>query len=101
MDLASLKTINNPEANRFELKGDDDLALIDYKVGKTGRWYLVHTEVPKHWEGNGAGHKIVRESLNLLDQAGEKIIPTCPFVRAYIKRHFDDYSHLLADGVKL
>jgi len=101
MDLASTKTINNLEASRFELKGDDGVAFIDYKVGKSGSWYLVHTEVPSHWEGNGAGHKLVRETLEILDKAGKKIMPTCPFIRAYIKRHEKEYKHMLAEGFKL
>ncbi|MEO9870778.1 GNAT family N-acetyltransferase [Ekhidna sp.] len=101
MNLANHKTIDNPSKQRFELEGDDGIAVIDYKIGKTGKWYLVHTEVPENWEGLGAGYKIVREALNILDQRGEKIIPICPFIKVFIKKHKDDYEHLLADGVKL
>lgn len=101
MDLAQHKTINNEQDSRFELNLEEGRVLIDYKIGKSGSWYLVHTEVPDHLEGKGAGHKIVREALEIIEEIGVKIIPTCPFVRAFIKRHLTDYEHLLADGVKL
>ena len=38
MDLAILKTVNNGEKNRFELKVDSAIAFIDYKAGKSGKW---------------------------------------------------------------
>ena len=101
MDLTAINTINNQDENRFELWHHKDLlAFIDYKIGKSGNWYLVHTEVVVS-EGKGIGHKIVREALDLIDEMNVKIIPSCPFVKAYIKKHQEDYGNLLADGVKL
>lgn len=101
MDPASSKTINNKEKERFELHLDDLMALIDYKVGKTGNVYLTHTEVPDQLEGKGIGHKLVREALAMLEANDDKIIPLCPFVRSFLIKHQDDYRHILAEGVKL
>ena len=101
MDLAKLKSIQNVEENRFELAVGGEIAIIDYKIGKSGNWYLVHTEVPDKLKNHGVGNKLVRESLNILAIQDVRIIPSCPFVRAFIKRHKDDYAKLLADGVKL
>ena len=101
MDLNTLSTIDNRQKSRFELNdGADLLAFIDYKIGKSGNWYLVHTEVV-HKEGKGIGVKIVRESLQILEDHDTKLVPTCPFVKAYIKKNVATYRHLLADGVKL
>ena len=36
MDLASLKTVDNQQANRFELKLDQAMVFIEYKIGKSG-----------------------------------------------------------------
>lgn len=101
MDLSQLKTSKNSDVNRFELNLGSTTAFIDYKIGKSGNWYLIHTEVPPEFKSQGVGSKLVRESLNLLQGLNVKIIPSCPFVRAYIKRHEDDYHNLLASGVKL
>ncbi|WP_436515943.1 GNAT family N-acetyltransferase [Ekhidna sp. To15] len=101
MDLASLKTVNNKEENRFELALDNSIAFIDYKIGKSGAMYLIHTEVPDELEGQGVGHKLVRESLDLIEKANIKIIPLCPFVKSFIKNHQADFQQLLAEGAKL
>lgn len=101
MDLASLKTIINEENNRFELKVDSFTAFIDYKIGKSGSVYLVHTEVPKVLEGKGVGHKLVRESLAIIEENHWKIVPLCPFVKSFLRKHPDDYQQLLAEGAKL
>ena len=101
MDLASAKTVNNQEKDRFELKIDDHIAFIDYKIGKSGKWYLVHTEVPKPISGIGTAHKIVRETLQLIDELNGKIVPSCPFIHKFIKDRPGEYDHMLAEGVKL
>ncbi|WP_420318522.1 GNAT family N-acetyltransferase [Ekhidna sp.] len=101
MDLASLKTIDNKDLNRFELKLDDQLAYIEYKEGKSGDVYLIHTEVPEILEGKGVGHKLVRESLEIIENGNFRIIPLCPFVRSFIQNNKADYQHLLSERAKL
>ena len=101
MELDSQQTVDNTERSRFELKVEGHFAYIDYKVGNSGRWYLIHTEVPKEITLKGVGNKIVRETLDILDWRGAKIIPFCPFVKAFIKRHWTDYGHLVADGYNM
>lgn len=101
MDLASIKTQNNTEDNRFELVLENTYAFIDYKIGKRGAMYLIHTEVPDELGGQGVGHKLVRESLSIIEKADIQIIPLCPFVKSFIKKHQKDYQQLLAEGAKL
>lgn len=101
MDLASLKAQNNSDKSRFELEIDDAVAFIEYKIGKSGAMYLIHTEVPGMFEGQGVGHKLVRESLEIAEKEGIKVMPLCPFVRAFMKNHQEDYQQLLAEGAKL
>lgn len=101
MDLAKAKTIRNSDQSRFELALAGELAFIDYKLGKSGNVYLIHTEVPKTLTGKGAGHKLVRESFHIIEEGGGKIIPLCPFIRSFLNKHMEDYRELLAEGVKL
>ena len=101
MDLAKIDTVENEGESRFELTVDSFVAFVQYKIGKSGHWYLVHTEVPEQVKSLGVGNKLVRETLNLLEAKGVKIVPTCPFVRAFMKRHEEDYRQLLAPGVTL
>ncbi len=101
MDLAQLKTQVNQEENRFELLVEGSVAKIDFKEGSKGQLYLVHTEVPGVLEGKGIGHKLVRESLEWVEKNGIKIVPLCPFVRAYLKENLDDYREMIEEGSKL
>ncbi|WP_370086345.1 GNAT family N-acetyltransferase [Ekhidna sp.] len=101
MDLASLKTRDNSEKHRFEIKVDDEMAFLDYKIGKSGDVYMVHTEVPEKLGGQGVGHKLVRESLEIIENHGCQIIPLCPFVRSFLQDHREDYGHLLSEKAKL
>ena len=97
MDLDNLQTIRNEATNRFELQVGEHLAFIDYKIGRSGDMYMVHTEVPKELGGQGVGKKVVVEPLAIAEKEDFKIVPNCPYVRAYIKRHFDAYKHLVSD----
>jgi hypothetical protein len=98
MDLASAKTTINLEKKRFELNVGDSTAIIDYILNKQNVMYLTHTEVPGELEGKGIGHKIVREALDYIEQKGYRLAPLCPFVAKFIKKHPEEYRHLLADG---
>ncbi len=101
MDLAQLKTTYNEAEHRFELQIEGQLARIDVKEGSKRRLYLIHTEVPEALGNRGVGHKMVREALNWVEENHLKLIPLCPFVRAYVKQNLDDYKDILDEGAKL
>lgn len=101
MDLANLKTVDNADKSQFELVVDGEVAFVAYKVGKTNDVYMVHTEVPTNLEGKGVGHKLVRESLEIIEDRNCKIVPLYPFVRSFVQDHRSDYEHLLSERAKL
>jgi len=43
--------------------------------------------VPKKLEGRGVGSKLIRAALDSARDRGLKVIPICPFVKAFIVRH--------------
>ena len=76
----------NDSLHRLELEIGESIAFIDYKL--TGdRLYLIHTEVPPELEGKGAGSAIVQKALQYAKDNNYKIVPICPFVQSYLKRH--------------
>lgn len=101
MDLDTYKTIVNEKENRFELWIEDHFAKIDYKIGRSGNIYLIHTEVPPEITHKGVANKIVKEALEWIRSHEMKMVPSCPYVKAFLKRNPDEYSDILADGVKL
>jgi predicted GNAT family acetyltransferase len=77
----------NTERQRFEAVVDDKVAgFITYDVTEDAV-DLRHTVVKPQFEGQGLGSVLVRTTLEQIRDAGKKVIPTCPFVRAYLERH--------------
>ena len=83
------KVVHNIKASRFELEVPGGLAILGYQRTADGM-DLLHTEVPPEDEGSGHGSALVRAALDHARQANERIIPTCPFVKAYLEKHPDD-----------
>ena len=59
-----------------------------------GRRIFTHTEVDPAWEGQGLVSRLVRHALDQERAEGRRIVPMCPFVRAWIERH-PDYDDLV------
>ena len=76
----------NEKDHRFEVRVGDEMARIDYsRSGKT--LTLIHTEVPKAFEGKGVGGKLAQTALEYARAESLKVVPSCPFVATYIRRH--------------
>jgi predicted GNAT family acetyltransferase len=61
---------------------------------------LLHTEVLPSVEGKGLGARLVAGALNDIRARGLRIVPFCPFVRSYIRRH-PDYADLVVRDVEV
>ncbi len=85
---------DNPEKHRFEVDlGDDSLALAEYNLIH-GKIVFTHTEVPRTHEGEGIGSALVRFALAAARERGLQVVPICPFVAAYIKKHVEEQDLL-------
>lgn len=84
---------NNTDKNRYELSVDGHLAATYYRIAD-GVVTFVHTEVPDALAGRGVGSQLVKGALDQVRAAGLKVVPQCPFVRAYVEKH-PDYADLL------
>ncbi|GAB2561357.1 GNAT family N-acetyltransferase [Spirosoma areae] len=87
MNTAQLK--NNTHHHRFELETDGKLSIVAYQNVDDETLALVHTEVDPSLEGQGVGSQLVEAVLTFAEQNNLKIVPLCPFVTAYLKRHPD------------
>lgn len=94
----ALTLVNNKELQRFELEVDGYTSFIEYKASGN-QMILIHTEVPTELEGKGVGTAIVEKTLENIESNQQKLVPLCPFVIAYLKRH-PEWNHLLSDSVK-
>ncbi|MCE2612378.1 N-acetyltransferase [Flavobacteriaceae bacterium D16] len=86
---------------RFELGEGDVIPFIEYIQNNQNIIFLTHTEVPQSLEGNGLGSLIVSKTLEYIRKKGFKMAPLCPFVAAYLKKHPEDASGILAPGYSI
>jgi predicted GNAT family acetyltransferase len=91
--------IDNKEAKRFEFQIEDHVAFIDYILAK-GNIYLTHTEVPTALEGKGIASALVLAVFKVIEQESWSLIPLCPFVATYIKRH-PEWKKLVYRGINV
>jgi uncharacterized protein len=90
-------TVRDDSARRrFELEVGDQLAFVDYRRDG-GRLLLTHAEVPPALRGGGVGSALVKGTLELVRQRGEKVVPLCSFVAHYMERH-PEVQDLLAEA---
>jgi len=50
---------------------------------------FTHTVVEPQFEGKGVGSALVAAALAAVRESGERVVPQCSFVRAYLDRHPD------------
>lgn len=87
--------IDNRARNRYELSVDGVTAHVDY-ARTPGTIRFIHTIVPEQLAGRGIGSKLAQFVLEDARRNGEKIIPQCPFIAAYLKRHSEYQDLVLA-----
>ncbi len=95
-DASTIDAKNDKDASRFVIQTADGDAFLAYDLdGDMAN--LIHTEVPEALRGHGYGDTLARTALEWAKQEHLQVIPTCPFVKAYIRRH-QQYAPLVADG---
>lgn len=77
---------NNPEAQRFELQLDGQLAELRYRMNGDQIIYH-HTQVPEALAGRGIGSRLAKHALEYAREQGLGVVVECPFVRGYLERH--------------
>jgi len=76
----------NETARQFEMLVEGHKAIIAYKEDHF-TITLLHTEVPPELEGRGVATAIIEKTLNYIEKNHLRLIPLCPMIVAYIKRH--------------
>lgn len=85
-DKQPLSVIDNVAEHRYEIHTEGQVAILVYKRG-VNRISLLHTEVPPALEGRGIAGMLARAALEAARADGLEVVPLCPYVAAYIRRH--------------
>jgi predicted GNAT family acetyltransferase len=86
MSELNYNLVDNKEKKQYEFHIEGHIARIEYIVAKD-EIFLTHTEVPTILEGKGIASALVEKVLTDIEQHGLRLIPLCPFVATYIKKH--------------
>jgi predicted GNAT family acetyltransferase len=86
IDLDQVRVVDNRARRRFEAAVGADLAIAAYERAE-GQIIFVHTEGPPALRGHGVAEKLVQAALDTARAEGLAVVPQCPFVAAFIRRH--------------
>ena len=89
MPQSNAKVTHNEKEKQFEMPVTGGLAVLRYTRGP-GRIDLLHTMVPPEDEGNGHGSSLVKAAFAYARGAGVGVVPTCPFVKAWLEKNPDE-----------
>ena len=79
---------------------DERVATLEYRSNKEGKIFLTHTEVSPPVQGQGVGEALVKHVFEYIEENGMRMIPSCPFVKAYLRKH-QEYKGLVASGIRI
>lgn len=85
---------HNIAEQRFEVIIDGLMSEVTYKVDPEGNLRVIHSGVPRQLEGRGIAAALTKSLLEYAKGNSLKVIPVCPYTRAYIERH-PEYKELV------
>ena len=94
MESTQLPVTDNQAERRFELHADGEMSILTYRISGD-RIRLIHTEVPRELRGRGYADMLARAALESAARNHLRVVPLCPFVRAFLERH-PEYDALVA-----
>jgi uncharacterized protein len=87
--------VDAAQRHRFELRSGEELVgFLVYRLAD-GVMTMVHTEVDPAHSGQGHAATLARGALDAARARGLRVVPSCPYVASYIRKH-PDYADLVA-----
>lgn len=75
-------------------------AVLEYRSNREGKMFLNSTEVPESLRGQGIAGKLVDHVFDYARENNYRIIPVCPYIKHYLKKH-PEQQDLMASGIRL
>ncbi len=97
MSRAQIAVADDAAGERYEIRvGGEPAGFLQYRL-RPGLIELVHTEIDEEFEGRGLGSRLISFALDDARDRGLAVLPFCPFVNDYIRRH-RQYVALVPEG---
>jgi len=98
-DLSDVAVVNNERAHRFEATVDGHRALIICRL-LAGKLLFDHAEVPPLLERKGLAAKLTHVALKYARANHLRVVPLCPYVADYIRRHPEEQDLLFGEDLE-
>ncbi|WP_017603669.1 GNAT family N-acetyltransferase [Nocardiopsis alkaliphila] len=93
-----MTVVDVPERSRYEVSADGEvIGFSAYHLIAEGVLALPHVEVEPAFEGQGVASELMRRSLDHIRERHLKVVPICPFARAFLEKN-PDYADLVHEG---
>jgi hypothetical protein len=89
MDSANVQ--HDTTRHRFFVELDGQVGLLNYRLSP-GKIVFTHAEVPHAFEGHGIASAIAKTALEWAKSQNLRVVPACPFMAAYVKKHAEYQS---------
>lgn len=94
MNRRDVQTADNRAEQRYEVSVAGTPAGFAQYRAKPGLIAFIHTEIDEQMKGQGLATQLITFALSDARARGMAVLPFCPFVNEFIKRH-DDYLDLV------
>ncbi|TDC66286.1 GNAT family N-acetyltransferase [Streptomyces hainanensis] len=82
-----------PDRHRYEISLAGELAGFAAYRDRGEQRVFYHTEIDDAFAGHGLASILVTAALNDVRETGKRIVPVCPYVAKYLKKH-DEFADL-------
>jgi predicted GNAT family acetyltransferase len=98
MEQQSTITVrNDPDRSRYELLDEDTVIgkahWVDFDAPAGAQRIFYHTVVVDAYAGQGLASRLAHEALDDTIEAGLAIVPVCPYIKAWLRKHRDYQAH--------
>ena len=82
-----IRVTHEPDKRRYAITADGTLAGFTQYRPSNGALAFIHTEISPEFGGRGLASTLISQTLAEVRASGSRIVPYCPFVAAWIKKH--------------
>ncbi len=92
----NMQIIHDENKKKFYSIIENEECFVSYDKPDNKTLDLEHTIVHRKLSGRGIAAELVKTALQYAETNAYKVIPTCSYVSAYIKKH-PEYKKLVAE----
>ena len=85
--MSGLDIVHDANERRFAARTEHGTARLEYELVNEDTLDLAHTFVPEEDRGRGIAARMVEYAFTYASDHGLSVIPTCPYVRSWLKKN--------------